>query len=500
MSRSQLIIAVDIGTTHCKAVTINLKGKVIQTEKVSNTSIAGNDIHEQDPDVLLQNIMRVIQRSLDSHVHADIQCISFSAAMHGIMAVDMHGKPLTNLVTWADTRSKKYAASLAKTALGKDIFRHTGTPIYAMSPLCKIIWLRNERPEIFEITYKFISIKEYFFYKLFDKYLIDYSIASATGLFDIFRLQWYQPALLEAGISLEKLSKPVSPTHIENNLSLEQNLLFTNAAIDFVIGGNDGCLANLGCGVIKPNELALTIGTSGAIRKASSNILEKSDDKVFTYLLTENNFIEGGPTNNGGNILKWLAENVLGHLFETKEDSLAMAALAEQVDAGSNGLIFLPYIYGERAPVWDANARGTFFGLNSSHTKAHFVRAAFEGICFALFDIYKHIDKQNIVDTIYASGGFTESDFWLQMMTDVFGKKIYVNNVSDASAMGAAFIGMLATNTISSLQEAKKFLQPVKIFEPDSKFHTIYAGNFSIYTTLYSNLQSSFEKLASLNQ
>ncbi|MGI8951420.1 MAG: gluconokinase [Chitinophagaceae bacterium] len=490
----QNILAIDIGTTHCKAIIVNEKGNAIYSVK-KNVSIIQDQSEqsEQDPHEIFQVVLSLIQQSFSAN--KNISAVCFSAAMHSIIAIDENCTPLTNAIIWADTRSKLYAEKLLKNKKANKIFQQTGTPIHPMSPLCKIIWMKNELPEIFKNTYKFISIKEYIFYRLFGRFIVDYSIASATGLFDIYNLKWFEPALKIAGISENNLSTPVSVIHAEMQLLPEFQSIFQHKKnIPFIVGANDGCLANLGCGAINKGEAAITIGTSGAVRMMNKTRKSDPQKRLFNYLLTDKIFISGGPTNNGGNVLEWFTENFLNK-NSTVEETLKLAA---QADYDVNGLIFLPYLFGERAPIWNANAEGVFFGLTNLHTKKYLARAVIEGICFSVYDIIKSLEETNKIETVYATGGFIASKSWLQLMANIFGKKIIVCSNNDASAMGAAFMGMYALKIIDDLFEAKKFLKREKTFYPDKKMHVYYKKLFAIFKSLYVNLKDEFESLSSL--
>ncbi len=484
----RLIIAIDIGTTHCKAIIVNEQAKVLQAFKHPVTSIQDDTgKFEQDAESIFQLVLNLLQQCIAVVNENDIACISFSAAMHSIMAIDKNGKILTNAFTWADTQSKAYAQQLKSTAAGQSIYNKTGTPIHAMSPLCKIAWLKNEQPDLFAKTAKFISIKEYIFYRLFGKFIVDYGIASATGMFDIYNLCWYAEALAFAGIDENKLSTVVAATHIETALFAKiKQQLNVKTNIPFVAGGNDGCLANIGCGALNKNEAALTIGTSGAVRVTIPKPLIAKARGLFRYILTDEFYITGGPINNGGIVLQWFAENFLSTSIDSKENLDTVISIAAKAPPCANGLLFLPYLLGERAPAWDEDARGIFYGLHITHTKEYLTRAVIEGISFSLFQILNAVEKENPgVEKILVSGIPTQSDWWMQLLADMFGKKIILNDTADASAMGAVFIGMYATGIIKNLQEVKLLMQTVKTFQPDKTVHELYQKQFQVYASLY---------------
>jgi gluconokinase len=492
------MIGIDIGTTHCKGVSLTVEGKLIFEKKLVY-SAAGklNEENEQDPDSILNSVLELLQEIIKVDKNKNLLGISFSAAMHGLMVIDKKGNPMTPIFTWADSRSKEYATYLLQQPLAEEIYKNTGLPIHPMSPLCKIIWLRNEMPLIFQQAYKFLSIKEYFFYKLFGEFIVDYSMASATGLFDIHKLIWYEEALSIAGIRNDQLSKPINPQHFESELKEEyQKLLGISNNIPFYIGGSDGCLAQLGCGAINAGEGSLTIGTSGAIRILTTNPGIDKGSRLFCYALSNKHWVAGGPINNGGIILKWFAENILKKPLQSAAELEWFSTTAQHSPAGSGGLIFLPYILGERAPMWDPDACGVFFGLRALHHQQHMMRAIMEGISYALYDVMHAMEETyGTVETLYATGGFIESEFWLQMLADILNKKIIVHDYGDASAIGACFFAMYVNGIMKDFGKIKDFIPLGKTFYPDNKTHKLYGEYISIFLSLYPKLKEDFKKL-----
>lgn len=481
------ILAIDMGTTNCKAVVFDVLGNVISSQnKTYNTISEEGGKSEQNPTEVFEAVMQLIEESTEKS--NNIVAVSFSAAMHSLVAIDKEGKPLSNAILWSDIRAAKQAEQLKSTDVGKTIYAKTGTPIHPMSPLCKIIWLKETMPEVFEQAYKFISLKEFVFGQFFGKYVIDYSIASATGLFDVQQKIWCEEALSAAGITAEKLSMPVEVTHIESELLPHyKNRAKTKKPLQFVVGGNDGCLANLGSGVIEHGEASLTVGTSGAIRMTTQHFCVDEQERTFIYLLTKDIYIRGGAINNGGITLEWLSKVVMS------EDIQELLAAAQTSKAGANGLLFLPYLLGERAPMWDAAVKGVLFGLTHQHTKADIARATVEGICFAMRDVMQAIEEVNgTMTNIYASGGFTKSQFWLQVMSDVLNKEIKLNNSADASATGAAIIGLYALGFIKNLEETKKMFSVQQTCKPNASTRQAYNSLFRIFQSLYPKLKDEF--------
>jgi gluconokinase len=388
-------------------------------------------------------------------------------------------------------RSKAYAAKLKNTELGNRLYSRTGTPIHPMSPLCKLMWMKDQLPDIFKKAHKFISIKEYVFYKFFGKYIIDRSIASATGLFDVIDLDWNKEALEVAGISTDKLSSHESAMYIVKGVaSAYATTLGVDIDTPFILGASDGCLAHLGSNALKKNEVSLTIGTSGAVRMMTEKPSHDPQQRVFNYLLTDDQYISGGPINNGGNVLQWFAMSFLGKKIVTGEEYDWFIAEAMKVEPGCDGLVFLPHIYGERAPVWDADARGVFFGINGTHTQAHFMRSVLEGICFALYGILQTLEEvMGPAGNIYVSGGFIRARPWVSMLSDIFGKKILVSGSEDASAAGAAIIGLQSLGLVKDLSLVPDFFRVTESYEPDMNNHEAYKNNYRVYSSLYDKLK-----------
>jgi gluconokinase len=260
--------------------------------------------------------------------------------------------------------------------------------------------------------------------------------------------------------------------------------------LPFIIGSSDGCLANLGSRALLPGETTLTIGTSGAVRMTAAAPEFDPRERIFNYILTENLYISGGATNNGGGVVQWYIEQCLGKKGADSKELNDLVATADTVAPGSEGLIFLPYLQGERAPIWNADAKGVFFGIRSSHAQRHFMRAILEGISYSLFQVGASLEETiGPIQHIYASGGFTHSKAWLQMVADIFSKRVYVTGVADASAIGAAMMGFYALGIIGNLEASAGLIQVQETYEPDEQRHRIYQERFALFATLYERLR-----------
>ncbi len=237
-----------------------------------------------------------------------------------------------------------------------------------MSPLCKLQWMRDNQPEIFDQAACFAGIKELFLYRCFHEFVTDYSLASGSGLFDIRNLDWYAPALELAGITDERLPIPVETTRLLIGMDPAMaQALGVPADTLILTGSSDGCLAQLGSGAVQPGHAALTIGTSGAMRMMTGKPAEDVQSRLFSYLLTPEHYVCGGAVNNGGGALQWFSKAFLP--WSDYNDFLKTAFTAPP---GSDGLLCMPYLLGERAPVWDSRAAGAYIGMRAASWFAAF--------------------------------------------------------------------------------------------------------------------------------
>lgn len=486
----EYVLGVDIGTGSVKTVAVNLQCRSFTDHQIYYPySSPKPGYHEQDPELIWQAFLNCIKSIVDK-IGSPPLAISLSSAMHSLIPVDKACTPLAPMITWADNRSSEIAKRLRATSAGMGVYRATGTPLHAMSPLCKIIWIKENDPVLFNSAYKFISIKEYIWHKLFNEFELDQSGASCTGLFDIEKLTWHNEALQLAGITSGSLSEVVPTNYIKNYTGAELNSLNSNTP--FIIGASDGCLANLGSMADKPGIAAITIGTSGAVRVASSKPLPNEEAMTFSYILDEQTFVCGGPINNGGIALQWWLKNITPN-----SNGIDYEQLFQQVattPAGSDGLLFLPYLTGERAPIWDSETCGNFFGIKLQHTQAHFSRAVVEGICYALKDVLDAVQQSSDpIHQINASGGIIKSDIWLQILADITGKKLVVIQNDDASAIGAAFMALKSIRAITEYPVSNP--DEIRIFEPDDVNATTHAKNSIAYRQLYLALKDTMHRI-----
>lgn len=501
------IIGVDIGTTSVKTALFTANAQIIKQIVIEYPLLSPTpDTQEQNPDQIFAAVMHSISAVIrNSQVNlSHLLGLSLSAAMHSLIAVNQDGYPLTQSITWADRRSAPWVEVIRPHYDEQAIYQRTGTPLHPMSPLVKLLWLRHEYPALFEQSTKFISIKEYILYRWFGDYVVDYSIASATGLLNHQTLDWDEAALTIAGISVDRLSRLVPTTHvlkpIQANYAMQMGI---PAGLPVVVGSSDGALANLGTGATEPGTIAVTVGTSGAVRAILHHPQTDPQERLFCYsALTPDQWVVGGSVNSGGIILRWVrdqladAEVATARLLQRNPYDV-LTDIAATVAPGSDGLIFHPYLAGERSPLWDANARGSFFGLTLHHTKAHLVRAVLEGIVYNLYIVLEAL--QDLIGTgqsIRATGGFARSQLWRQILADVLNSEVIVPE-SEGSCLGAAILGLYALNQLDRL-ESPRPISKASCHSPIPQNVEKYQTIIPIYRYLLGAFQSEYNRIAQI--
>ncbi len=499
------MLGVDIGTTSTKAVLFSENGKVIQTENIGYPLYTPDiSTAEQDPEEIFQAVLQAISSITKHHSEKKPAFISFSSAMHSVIAMNKDNQALTPCITWADNRSEAWAHKIKVEFNGHEVYKRTGTPVHPMSPLSKIAWIVNDRPEIAVKAKKYIGIKEFIFHRFFNQYVVDHSLASCMGMMNLKTLNWDEEALKIAGVTPDHLSELVPTTRVFTNCNVD---LAKQIGIDpktpFVIGASDGVLSNLGVNAIGKGEIAVTIGTSGAIRTIIDKPQTDEKGRIFCYALTEKHWVIGGPVNNGGMVLRWIRDELASSEVETAkrlgiDPYNVLTKIAERVRPGADGLLFHPYLAGERAPLWNPDVRGSFFGLTMSHKKEHMIRAALEGVIYNLYTVFLALTEcmDGPVTRIQATGGFARSDVWRQMMSDIFASEVVVPESYESSCLGACILGLYATGKINSFEIVSDMIGSTFKHTPDETAIKEYRQLLPIFINISRVLEEDYARLA----
>ena len=376
---AELVCAVDIGTSSCRAIVVDERGAAVgRTKETYSIERPRPGFEEQDPDEIRDAVWRTIGRCVANTKHPEaIRALSFSSQLYSLIALDGAGRPLTNSMLWSDGRAAAQARAIAAENDTQELYRATGCPPSSIYPIAKLRWLREFEPELFATVRRFVSIKEYVLSELLNEALVDWSIASATGMFDIRRREWDARAVAARGISNERLSQPVNGAVARvavNPGRLKSLGLPTETKI--VLGGGDGPLANVGSGAVAPGAINIDLGTSGAIRAAVDRPVIDDRAAGWCYCLSHDRWVYGGILTNVGNALAWVAGLGNSPKPQTCETPGQLMQSIAALPREPAELLFLPYLRPVRSPYWSDELSGTLLGLRPEHDRRR-LRLAF---------------------------------------------------------------------------------------------------------------------------
>jgi gluconokinase len=488
-----LIVSVDIGTSAAKAVLFDADSKQVSiVRKHYPLHTPNTGWSEQEPEVILNAVLEAMRAVVASCPRqARILAVSFSSQLYSILAIGPDGKPLTNSLTWSDTRSAASAQALSQDSQAPGIVHRTGCPIDAIYPLAKIQWLKNhfEPPA----ATRFVSIKEYVIFRLLGQWVVDWSIASATGLFDIRQHTWDAAALRLVGLRPANLSELVPPRQLFTTWDRAMlDWLGLPSGTPLMIGAGDGPLASLGVGAYSPGTLAVNVGTSAAARCLAREAEGDPQGRLWTYVVDEDLWVMGGIVSSGGMVYDWFLKNFFSQLEMNLPDGPAedlhtyVESLAAEITPGSDNLIFVPYLAGEQCPVWDPHTRGSFFGLDMRHTPGHFARAVLEGITRSIYRIAESLQGllQAEFTEVRVTGGLASSPLWLQIAADMFGASMIVPEDIEGSARGAAMLALVSLGLKSRVEDFADLVTLREQVHPRPETHAGYQKQYLAFQRL----------------
>jgi gluconokinase len=490
------VISVDLGTSSIRACLVSFSLKILHQVSQPISLITDEEGQaEQDAEPILQIAIDCINQVLRWAENHNIQpqALSFSNANGSLVCLDSNFKPIKPALTYLDMRASRQAQALIET-YGRTFFRTSATPIHATYWPAKFIWMQLTGWIPSNCRY-FCTIKDLLVTRLTGLFVIDYSNAVATGMVNVESGNWDQGLLNIAGITIDQLPEILPTTAILQMSKDEQITLHQSAyKIKLVLGAMDGVLSTLGVGAVNPGQVTTTMGSSGACRIAArSPLIDQEEMLIWSYPLDESVWIRGGATNNGGLVTEWLAENLSQGIISDQHNYQELFAQAAKIEPGADGLLFLPYLFGERAPIYNEAARGVFFGLHSNHQRAHLVRAGLEGIMLAFYSIFELITrdiKQEI--EVRATGGYIRSALMLQMQADIFGIPINIPADFEGSVIGAAVLAFKALGLVTTYDGLIKNIVIEKRYYPDESRYLVYQKIYSKFKALYERVQPLF--------
>jgi xylulokinase len=500
---AEYILSHDLGTTGDKATLFSREGNLVATAySPYETLYPSMGWAEQDPEdywsAFCRSTASILEQS--SVKPSDIVVVAFSGQMMAALPIDSRGEGLRNSIIWADLRSTDQAKELAE-RIGEDlVYEITGHRLSASYSATKIMWIRKHEPEVYDATFKFIHAKDFVVSKLTGTVCTDYSDASGMNLLDIGSLQWSEELIEATGIDRGKLPDLHESIEVVGKVhaaAASRSGLLEGTPV--VLGGGDGPCATCGAGVVAEGEAYIYLGTSTWMGMASNRPLIDPRKRTFTF----NHFLKGlympaGTMQTGGGSFKWF-KDALGGL-EQEESRRGggdvyeiLTDKAGGVPCGSDGLLFLPYLMGERSPLWNPNARGCFIGLSMVHGKEHLIRSVLEGVAFNMRIIEQALSEQGVRSgSIRIIGGGAKSAVWRQIFADILEKPIErLNFIDEATSIGAAIAGGVGAGMFPSLAEGAEFVRVEESTAP-------VEGHYPIYRKLYDLFRKSYEQLVGI--
>lgn len=481
------VIGVDLGTSAVKVILMNRQGEVCKEVSKSYPLIQEKTGYsEQNPEEWVEktiHALKEIVEGFDGQIE-DIEGISFSGQMHGLVIVDRDYRVLRNAILWNDTRTTKQCQDIYE-LVGEDrLLAITKNPAIEGFTLPKLLWVKENEPNIYEKIDTFLLPKDYLRYRLTGEIHSEYSDAAGTLLLNVAEKSWSTEVCEAVNID-HSICPPLVESHqfvgeITSDIAAKTGFSETTKVF---AGGADNACGAIGTGVLEEGKVLCSIGTSGVV--LSYEEIKDRDYKGKVHYFNhgkEDAYYTMGVTLAAGYSLSYFKE-----VFAKDQDFDEMLNGLENVPAGANGLLFTPYIVGERTPHADALIRGSFIGIDASHTQIDFVRAVIEGITFSLkesLEIFRENGKQ--IDTIVSIGGGAKNETWLQIQADVFNAKIQKLSSEQGPGVGAAILAAYGCGWCSSLKEySDLFTQPIKTYYPNPENVEKYNQLFSLYQAVY---------------
>lgn len=477
------LISHDLGTSSNKASLFSTEGKLIDSYTVPyDVHFFHKNYAQQDPEDWWGAVCKATREIVKQIDPEEVLAISFSSQMQACIAVDEKGTVLYPAMIWADHRAEAQAEELTR-KIGFDqmyeINGHRVSPSYSIE---KLMWLREEKPEIYAKTYKMLLAKDYIICRLTGEFVTDYSEASGTDAFDLRHLKWSEEILAAAGIDREKMPELHASTDVIGSLTKEaaKNLGLT-CDTKVVCGGGDGPCSALGAGSIKDGQMFLSFGTSAWVAGTSGEVnLDREKTLIGFGHVVPGKYMPCGTMQAAGSSYSYIKEALCAEEVRQAEETgesvyELLNHLVLQSPPGAKGLIFLPYLLGERSPRWNPDTSGSFLGIRMEHKKCDYVRAVLEGIAMNLSVILEaqreHMEGKELVLT----GGGAKGDVLAQILSDVLGVPLHrLDHVETATSIAAAVIAGVGVGVFKDFSVVDQFVKTDKTFYPREEYREVY--------------------------
>jgi xylulokinase len=493
----RLIVAHDLGTSGDKASLHDADGRLLaaRTERY-DTDFGHGGVAEQDPQAWWAAFCHATRALLSESgaTAAEVAAVAMSGQMMGVVLVDEADLAIRPAIIWADTRAKDEAAALASAVGAERGYDITGHPIDPTYALAKMMWLREHEPDAWGRATGVLVAKDYVTLKATGQRRIDPSDASGTNAFDQVERAWSAELLEAAGVDLALLPEIVPSATVAGGLTRGAAVACgLDEGTPVVVGGGDGATSALGVGQVSGASGAVaTLGSSAWISLATDRPVRDPKRRIVTFdHVVPGHFVPLGAMQAAGASLEWLRVT-LGVGYGPGLEALLRDA--GSVSAAAEGLFFLPYLIGERAPIWDSHARGTYVGISRHHGPAHLARALLEGIAFNLYGVFEALEETiHPIDRVDAVGGGARSNVLLQLMADTWGVPVRRRSIVDeANSLGAAVVGAEAVGLIDDWSAAASLSVVEAVFEPDQAAHTRARADYARFTDAYRRLRTWF--------
>ncbi len=502
MAAETYILAHDLGTTGNKATLFNADGQAVHSAFAGYpTSYPRAGWAEQDPEDWWRAVVETTRALLaGSGIAAgDVAAVSLSAQMMAGLPVDAAGQPLRRAIIWADQRATREASLLCEACGAEQLYRLTGHRISAAYTGPKMLWVRAHEPDILARTRVFLQAKDYVVFRLTGQFVTDYSDASGTNLFNLERRAWDEDVLAAVGLRPDLLPEAHPSHHIAGRVTAEAaaatGLL---AGTPVVIGGGDGSCATVGAGVVGEGDAYTYIGSSSWMALASPRPLCDPQQRIVNFAHLDPRLVcPMGTMQAAGGAYQWLSRWIAGG-EEAAGRYHEMDRWAAQTPPGAEGLLFLPYLMGERSPYWNPEARGAFVGLSMRHGRGHAARAAMEGVAFNLRMILEALTEQGIAPgAMRLIGGGAKSPVWRQILADVLGLPILRPQLlAEATALGAAIAGGVGVGLWPGYEVAHRLVVATEAERPNPAAQETYNARYPLFQEVYRALEPLYGRLA----
>lgn len=502
---AKYLLAHDLGTSGNKATLFTTEGDLVKSVVYSyDTDYFNNNWAEQDSNDWWKAVCTTTRDILDGIDKENVVAVSFSGQMMGCLCVDRDGKPLRKSIIWADQRAVKEADFLRDKIGEEKFYKTTGHRISPSYGLEKFMWIKNNEPDIYEKTYKMLNSKDYIIYKLTGKFVTDYSDATGTCILDLNTLKWSDEIISAAEIDGDKLPELRESTYVVGGVT-GQAARDTGLAegTPVVCGGGDGVCASVGAGCVKEGVAYSYVGSSSWIATTRKKPIFDEKMRTFNWIhIVPGYVLPCGTMQSAGGAYSWLKNEICR--IESKEavaKGISPYKLIdeeiEKASPGAQGLLFLPYLLGERSPRWNPNARGAFIGITMEHKRADILRSVLEGVTFNLNIILQVFKEYCLIDRLTVIGGGAKGRIWRQIMADIY--NIYIEKpdyLEEATSMGAAITGGVGTGQFKDFDVINKFVNIESVHEPDTNNRRKYDKLKPIFDECYYALGSVYDKLS----